>query len=42
LREEVGETYERAKIQAARAVSSRLDGLICKWLEMQAKKSDTR
>lgn len=42
LKEEVGGTYERAKMQAARAVSSRLDALICKWLEMQAAKDDVR
>ncbi len=42
LREEVGDTYERAKIQAAGAVSSQLDDLICKWIEMQARKRESR
>jgi hypothetical protein len=42
LREEVGGTYARAKIQAAGAVSSQLDDLICKWLEIQAQKGEAR
>ena len=42
LREEVGGTYQRAKIQAAGAVSSQLDDLICMWIEMQAKKGESR
>lgn len=41
LNVEVGERYEKAKIQAAGAMSSRLDDLICKWLEMQSRKRET-
>lgn len=42
LKEEVGETYEKTRIQAAGAVSARLDDLICKWLEIQARKRESR
>jgi len=42
LKEEVGERYERAKIQSAGAVSSRLDDLICRWLVIQAGKRESR
>jgi hypothetical protein len=42
LREEVGGTYQRAKIQAAGAVSTQLDDLINRWLEMQAQKGENK
>ena len=42
LTEEVGDTYERAKIQAAGPVSSLLDKLICRWHEIQTQKEDSK
>lgn len=42
LNEKAGDTYNKAKIQAAGPCSTRLDDLICRWHSIQAEKRESR